>query len=124
MEDYIIQLVEAVCGILAIVLVRFVHNVTVKTKESVKNDKVSAYIDLLEQAVNDAVTATNQTFVDSLKESGSFDEDAQREAFERTKTAVLNVLGESGQLVLEQAVGDLNVLLDAKIEATVKFEKK
>ena len=38
----------------------------------------------LENIVTKAVVTTNQTFVDNLKKQGKFDEEAMKEAFNRT----------------------------------------
>ena len=123
MEQYVYQIIEALCAILGIVLIRLLHNFAIKAKQEVKNAKASFYIDLLEKAIQDAVSATNQTYVDALKEQGKFDESAQKFAFNKTKKAVMDVLGENGQKILEAAIKDLDAYIDAKIEAAVKEEK-
>lgn len=123
MEVYIQQIIEALAAIFSIVLIRLIHNFAIKAKQEAKNEKVNLYIDLLEKAIEDTVTATNQTYVDALKEQGKFDESAQKFAFSKTKKAVMDILGEDGQKILEIAIKDLDAYVDSKIEATVKNEK-
>jgi cell fate (sporulation/competence/biofilm development) regulator YlbF (YheA/YmcA/DUF963 family) len=50
--------------------------------------------------------------------------EAQKKAFEDTKTAVLNILGAEAIDYLNTALGDLNVYIEQKIESTVKVYKK
>lgn len=76
-----------------------------------------------EKIVTDAVTATNQTFVDSLKESGKFDEAAAKAAFEKSKDAILKILPQTTKDALAVLYGDVDAWLDSKIEATVKAAK-
>lgn len=123
MEQYIYQILEALGAILSIVLIRLLHNVAMKAKQETKNEKAAFYIELLEKAISDAVTATNQTYVDALKEQGKFDESAQQFAFNKTKKAVMDVLDKNAQKILEAAIKDLDSYIDSKIEAAVKEEK-
>ena len=46
---------------------------------------------MLKDTVVDCVEATNQTFVDSIKESGEFTPEAQKVAFERTLNTVMDI---------------------------------
>ena len=107
MEQYIYQIIEALCAILGIVLIRLLHNFATKAKQEVKNEKASFYIDLLEKSIQDAVSATNQTYVDALKEQGKFDESAQKFAFNKTKKAVMDVLVENGQIIQGAAIYEI-----------------
>ena len=78
---------------------------------------------MLTQTISDCVIATNQTYVESLKQQGKFDLDAQKEAFNLTKDAVLSILSEEAQVYLSTAVGDLNAYITKKIEAEVNLNK-
>ena len=71
------------------------------------------------QTIIDCVIATNQTYVNSLKEQGKFDAEAQKVAFEKTYTAVMAILTEDAKEYLGYALGDLEVYVTNKIEATV-----
>ena len=71
-------------------------------------------------AVLAAVEYVNQTFVDSLKASGSFDTEAQLAAFERAKEAALLSLSAGAQEWLEGAVLDVDAWLSIQIESAVK----
>ena len=96
----------------------------IKTKkqailEQVDSDIAAKYIGLLEQTIIDCVIATNQTYVNSLKEQGKFDAEAQKVAFEKTYTAVMAILTEDAKEYLGYVLGDLEVYVTNKIESTV-----
>ena len=65
--------------------------------------------------------ATNQTYVDALKEQNAFDKEAQKIAFEKTKDAILKLLTEECKKCLGEIVGDLNEYITAQIEAAVRI---
>ncbi len=78
---------------------------------------------MIYQTVVDCVIATNQTYVDSLKKSGSFDEAAQKEAFNRTMNAIMTILSDDAKEYITEATGDLNIYLTQLIEAEVNKRK-
>lgn len=71
---------------------------------------------MLVNTIETCVIATNQTYVNALKDKNTFTLEAQKEAFEKTKEAVLAILGEEGQKYLSQIYGDLNVYISKEIE--------
>ena len=88
-----------------------------------KNDTLDKYINLLHATIEECVIATNQTYVESLKKSGSFDLDAQKIALQKTFGAVQAILSEDAKMYLSEAIGDLNQYILARIEATVNYSK-
>ena len=91
-----------------------------KERDNVLEEK---YLTMLGATISDCVTATTQTYVESLKKQGKFDAEAQKEAFNQTYTAVMNILSEEAKKYLTVAVGDLNLYITQKIEAEVKANK-
>lgn len=78
------------------------------------------------EAVNDvwtAVSYVNQTFVDSLKASGSFDEEAAQAAFEKAKTAALDIMKDSTYEWLEKTYVDVDAWFTVQIESAVNSAK-
>ena len=65
------------------------------------------------------VIATNQTYVNSLKEQNAFDAEAQKTAFNKTMNAVLEILSEDAKQYIIETTGDLNTYLTNLIEAEV-----
>ena len=82
---------------------------TNKTQE--EKELASKYLSMVEKTVTDCVMATNQTYVDSLKQEGKFDSEAQKTAFNKTLDAVLAILTDDAKEYLTQIFGDLNVYL-------------
>lgn len=94
---------------------------TNKTQE--EKDLAAKYLDMVEKTVANCVIATTQTYVDSLKQEGKFDADAQKVAFDKTMNAVLAILTDDAKNYLTQIFGDLNIYLTNLIESQVKINK-
>lgn len=110
-------------GILVKYFVNFVNLKAKELKEKTENDKYRKYITLLQNTIISAVTATNQTYVNSLKEQGKFDKEAQIEAFNKTYAAVMSVLTDEAQECLNEAIGDLKTYIVNSIEEQVNEQK-
>lgn len=95
---------------------------TNRTQE--EKELASKYLNMVEKTVTDCVMATNQTYVDSLKQEGKFDANAQKVAFDKTMDAVLAILTDDAKNYLTQIFGDLNIYLTNLIESQVKINKQ
>lgn len=78
---------------------------------------------LLQDTVISCVIATNQTYVDALKEQGKFDAEAQKIAFQKTYDAVMQILTEDAVKYLNEALGDLDKYVNTMIESQVNLQK-
>lgn len=92
-------------------------------KNKTDNELEKKYLDMLQDTVADCVLTTTQTYVDSLKNQNAFDAEAQKQAFEMTKTAVLAVLSEDAQEYLQNMLGDFEAYLKVLIESQVQVNK-
>lgn len=108
---------------LTIFIVQWLNAKKVEIMNKVENDIADKYIALLFETVSDCVSATTQTYVESLKKQGKFDGEAQKIAFQMTFDAVMNTLTEEAKMYLTEIYGDLNAYLTTKIEAEVKAQK-
>lgn len=81
------------------------------------------YMTLLSDTIIDCVVATNQTYVNTLKEQGKFDADAQKEAFNKTYEAVMRILTDDAKKYLGEVLGDLDLYINTMIESQVNFQK-
>ena len=71
----------------------YLISVKIKELKQKTNDEVAKkYLDMLNDTISSAVLATTQTYVDSLKKQGKFNEEAQKIAFQQTYEAVMKVL--------------------------------
>ena len=105
-------------------LVQWIKAKTVEATEKNQKDVFDKYITMLGETITKCVSATNQTYVDALKQAGSFDAEAQKRAFEMTLNAVMNVLGKDAIEYLTAIYGDLTGYLTTLIEAEVKAQKE
>lgn len=111
-------------GFLTAELIKFFKAKGAEASAKTSNETFQKYLGMLTDTVVTCVETTNQTYVDALKKAGSFDKDAQKEAFTMTYQAVLTILTEEAKDYLAEAVGDFETLLTNKIEAAVKESKK
>ena len=129
MNSEIIQDIWQICiipilGILTSFIVKFLKIKSEEIVGKVNNDIAEKYIYLITDTITNCVIATNQTYVDSLKKEGKFDEKAQKVAFEKTLNAVLAILSEDAKTYIKETTGDLNTYLSQMIEAEVSKNKK
>ena len=111
-------------GILTVYIVKFINAKSEELKATANNKLYQKYITLLTDTITSCVIATNQTYVDALKDKNAFDKEAQKEAFNRTYNAVLAILTDDVKNYFAEAVGDFQAFLTEKIEAEVKLNKK
>lgn len=109
--------------VLAGFLIQFIKTKTAELKANASNETQQKYLTMFENTITTCVIATNQTYVESLKKSGKFDAEAQKLAFEQTKTAVLEILTEDAKEYLTEFYGDLDKQLNSLIEAEVNKNK-
>ena len=119
MEVVIIPLL----GVLTAYVVKLVNAKINDISAKRNSDIEKKYLEMLNSTITDCVVATTQTYVESLKKQGEFDVEAQKEAFNQTYAAVMNILSEDAKEYLNEAIGDLNLYITQKIEAEVKITK-
>lgn len=98
-----------------------------KTKEvqaKTDNEFVWSCLSILETTVTNAVAATNQTYVEALKNQNAFTAEAQKEAFKKTYDAVIASLTEDTKKGLMTLTNDLTTYVTDMIEAKVNEQKK
>ena len=100
----------------------------IKTKMNEIQNKIEGtlddkYLSMLSNTITACVLATNQTYVDGLKDKNIFDAEAQKEALHRTYEAVVTILSEDAKEYLTTAYGDFQEFIMQKIEAEVKVNK-
>ncbi len=110
-------------GCLTLYLIAFINAKRDELKKKTDNETVHKYLDMLDKTITDCVLATTQTYVETLKKQGAFDEEAQKIALQTTYQNVMKILTEEAKMYLETAVADLNEYILNKIEAEVKITK-
>lgn len=78
--EILIQIFEAclipLLGALTTLLITYINTKRKEILATTDNETTAKYLNMLADTIVDCVTATNQTYVNSLKESGTFDETA------------------------------------------------
>lgn len=111
-------------AILTKYIIKFVQAKTNKLHASTDNEIAKKYMGMIAETIVSCVTATNQTYVETLKTQGKFDETAQKVAFETTLDAVVKVLSDDAKDYIKETTNDLDTYLTELIEAAVNNAKK
>ena len=110
-------------GVIIPLLIWGVRTLSKLVDHKIKDAAVTKHLGIAEDAVCTAVTAVSQTYVDSLKKQGTFDQAAREEAFALSKQKALEIMGTTGAEVLKGVYKDINPWLDSKIEYYVNTGK-
>lgn len=129
--DYInlIEQIFQICiipliGILTSYLVAVLKKKKTEIETKVENETLKKYLNLLDDTVIRCIETTNQTYVNSLKDQGKFDAEAQQKAFNQTYESIINILGQDAISYLNNIFGDLNQYISSKIESEIVNNKK
>lgn len=110
-------------GVITTYIVKFIKKKSEEIDNKVTNENTKKYNDLLSSLIQECVIATNQTYVDALKNRNAFDAEAQKEAFELTYNKVRELMTEELRLQLSDVYDDLTEYITTKIEAEVNLLK-
>lgn len=110
-------------GVLTAFLISFIRVKQAELTARTDNELAKKYLDMLADTIEVCVVATNQTYVDALKDKNAFDAEAQKEAFQMTYDAVSNILNAEAKAYLSNIVGDLQEYIARQIEASVNLNK-
>lgn len=106
-------------GAATLYLITLINTKKEEIKKQAKSETTKKYIEMLDDTIINCIIATNQTYVDALKKAGSFDAEAQKQAFKLTYDAVMAILTDEAKTYLNEAIKDLNVYITNKIESGV-----
>lgn len=123
LQDLLYAVITAALPVAASYLVKFVQAKATEIQASITDTEQQALLATVTQMISDAVTQTNQTFVDSLKASGGWTDATAKQAFDKTKATVTKLLTEDAKTLLTTLYGDVDAWLDTKIESYVKALK-
>ena len=103
--------------------VQFIRAKSAETAARTENETAQKYIKMIEKTITDVIIATNQTYTNSLKEQGKFDEEAQKIAFQKSFDAIMAILSDDAKEYIISTTGDINIYLTQMIEAEVNKNK-
>ena len=111
-------------GVLTAYIVKYIQVKSAEITKNTDNTLIDKYTGMLADTISACVLATNQTYVEALKKQGKFDAEAQKNAFNMTLDAVMNILSKDAKEYLSEAFGDLNSYIASQIEASININKK
>lgn len=115
-----------ITGILPLLITYGILFLKVKIKEQEKNlenDQLVKYIDAATDAISKAVLTVNQTYVDSLKKQGKFDEEAAKTAKQMAIDKAKALITEDSKTAIETLYSDFESYLNDAIEELVRENK-
>ena len=115
-----------ITGVLPLLITYGILFLKVKIKEQEKNlenDQLVKYIDAATDAISKAVLTVNQTYVDSLKKQGKFDEEAAKTAKQMAIDKAKALITEDSKTAIETLYSDFEAYLNDAIEELVRENK-
>lgn len=110
-------------GILCSYAIMFMKSKASELKKENDDYLFNKYLDMLVGIVETCVIATNQTYVDELKEQGKFGPDEHDIAYHKTFDAIKALLTEEMQKVLTEVYTDLDFYISQLIQEQVNVIK-
>lgn len=123
LSSLFIAVITAAVPLLTAYGVNLINKIAENAQARTESTKAQDYIKEITDAITDAVAATSQTYVDSLKKAGKFTEEAQKEAAKKALDACLASISPAAQEFAKKAYGDVEKYLANKIEAEVRKQK-
>lgn len=90
----------------------------------IKDENAKRILTSIANSVERAVRVVFQTYVESLKKSGTFDKEAQKKALVIAKQEVMRELDIEAKEFIVNNYGDLNAYITNQIEATISLLKQ
>ena len=123
LQNLFVVVIIPLLGLITKYIVQFFMVKNEEIKATIDNEIFKKYFDMLNKTITNCVIATNQTYVDALKDKNAFTAEAQKEALQKTYNAIMAILSEDAKDYLTNATGDLQGYIMNLIEAQVKENK-
>ena len=120
MNQILLNILATVVICIVLPLISFLGvKLTQWLNNKIKDEKGQALIGQAVDIVLNAVRSVFQTYVESLKNSGNFTNEAQKIAFNLAKSLVLKQLSEDAKNYISENYGDLEEWIRNQIEASI-----
>ena len=120
MNQILLNILAAVTTCIILPLISFLGiKLSQWLSTKIKDEKAAALFTKAVDIVTNAVRITFQTYVESLKNSGSFGKEEQLIAFEKAKAIITSELTKDLKTFITQNYGDLQTWISNQIEATI-----
>ena len=120
MNEIILNVLSIIVTAVIIPVISFLgYKLSQFLNSKIKDEKARNLLNKANEIVLNAVRSVFQTYVESLKNSGSFNEDAQKIAFSKAKAIIVSALTEELKTFLVENYGDLSNWITNSIEASI-----
>ena len=120
MNQILLNILAAVTTCIILPLISFLGiKLSQWLNTKIKDEKARRLFTQATEIVTNAVRTTFQTYVESLKNSGSFGKDEQLEALNRAKAIITSELTEELKTFISENYGDLTAWISNQIEASI-----
>lgn len=103
--------------------ISFINLKAKEIRDRIGDAKLKKYVDIAEDAIESAVVAVMQTYVEALKGSEGWSAAARQKAFIDARTKAIIIMGTAARLAIKDAYGDFDTWLDSSIEYYVNKSK-
>lgn len=119
----LIDLIGIISTVLAGLIFSYIGYNLKQVHYKVNNEIFSLTINKVNEIISDCVKTTNQTYVNYLKDCGSFDTASQKKALLMSFESVTSILSDYDKNVLTKHIDDLTVWITVKIESYILADK-
>lgn len=124
MPQEVLNILLSALGVIVTGLASFlVAKLTQWLNSKISDAKAANYLSTIATIVFNGVQTINQTYVDTIKKEGKFDEEAQKEAYNRCLVTVKAQLMPDLIDYITKNFGDMDEYLRSLIESTVRSLK-
>ena len=120
MNQILLNIIAALVTCIVLPLISFLGiKLSQWLSTKIKDEKAKALFTKAVDIVTNAVRVTFQTYVESLKNSGSFGKDEQLIALNKAKQIITSELTEELKAFISENYGDLQAWISNQIEASI-----
>lgn len=124
MNDILLNVLSVVVSAVIIPLITLLGGKLIQwIGTKINDEKAAKYLQTISKIVLDAVKAVFQTYVESLKKSGSFGAEAQKEALNKALKIIKSELGEDLIKYITDNFGDIDDYLLVQVESAINSIK-
>lgn len=124
MNDILLNILSVVVTVVVVPLISLLGTKLIQwIGTKVKDEKAAAFLSKASEIVLSAVKSVFQTYVDSLKKSGTFDAEAQKNALSKATEIIKSQLGTELTEYIKTNYGDLDEWITTQVESAINTLK-
>lgn len=124
MNEILINIISVVVTVIVIPLITLIGTKLIQwINTKVNNTNAATLLTTATTIVLNAVRSVFQTYVESLKAEGKFDQHSQTLALTKAKDVALNQMTDEVKIYIESTFGNLDNWLTTQIEASINLLK-